>query len=518
MGLKCRIVLAMQPATTLENARSLLDFLQDQAYLSRDMAASVAYHQTRHGGTITQALMALSALSAEDWEKAFGIFYDLPIAPVETVEATRLTDQILGLGLAWEHQVCIISADNQTIHVVACSFEDVHLYELIMFHVKHWADYRQQTVLFSVCAPQTLRHIFAIPEITTARAEISGGLETLLYANDPQAIPRFVDALLLQALSYGASDIHIDPKPQRFVVRIRIDGVLHPLFMGHINRYGDIVNRLKILASLDIAEKRRPQSGHFAFQSQHHHVIDVRLSTLPTIVDEVLTLRLLDRKNQKMSLAALGFSNDLTQRMQTFMQYPHGIFLVCGPTGSGKSTTLHALMGLLPAEGINIMTLEDPVEIRNVAFRQTQVTEEVLDFGTALRSFLRHDPDVLMIGEIRDAETAQMCLRAALTGHLVLATVHAATATSALYRLHELGMDKTLLQEYLIGVLNQRLVRRLCDQAPLGYRGRIAVAELTDGQHVQGGTLAQDAEAKIAAGITNRAEITRVFGPGFLAS
>jgi general secretion pathway protein E len=286
--------------------------------------------------------------------------------------------------------------------------------------------------------------------------------EDLLDSGTQAPVIRMINALLLQALRERASDLHFEPYEGRSVVRFRIDGVLRDVIEPPRALHAALVSRLKIMASLDIAEKRLPQDGRITLKLGDK-VVDVRVSTLPTGAGERVVLRLLDKDSARLDLTALGMSDDTLGYVDQLIREPHGILLVTGPTGSGKTTTLYAALSRLPRGTTNMMTVEDPIEYGLDGVAQTQVNPRIeLTFARALRAILRQDPDVIMIGEIRDLETAQIAVQASLTGHLVLATLHTNDAASAVTRLADMGVEPYLLASSLLGVLAQRLVRTLC--------------------------------------------------------
>ncbi|TDF61987.1 type II secretion system ATPase GspE [Cupriavidus sp. L7L] len=287
-------------------------------------------------------------------------------------------------------------------------------------------------------------------------------VEDLLESEDDAPIIRMINALLTQAAREGASDIHIEPFESSSVVRFRVDGTLRDVVRPKKALHGALISRIKIMAQLDIAEKRLPQDGRITLRVGGRPV-DVRVSTLPTGHGERAVLRLLDKEAGRLDLARLGMSPDTLRGFDHLIRQPHGIVLVTGPTGSGKTTTLYAALSRLDARTTNIMTVEDPVEYDLDGIGQTQVNARIdMTFGKALRAILRQDPDVVMIGEIRDLETAQIAVQASLTGHLVLATLHTNDSASAVTRLVDMGIEPFLLSSSLLGVLAQRLVRRLC--------------------------------------------------------
>src|SRR5438067_3974270 len=293
--------------------------------------------------------------------------------------------------------------------------------------------------------------------------------EDLLGATSDAPVIRMINALLLQALRERASDLHFEPYESRSVVRFRVDGVLRDIIEPPRALHAALVSRLKIMASLDIAEKRLPQDGRIALKLGDKQV-DVRVSTLPTGPGERVVLRLLDKDSARLDLTALGMRDDTLAVIDTLIREPHGIVLVTGPTGSGKTTTLYAAMSRLPRGALNVMTVEDPIEFALDGVGQTQVNPRIeLTFARSLRSILRQDPDIIMIGEIRDLETAQIAVQASLTGHLVLATLHTNDAASAVTRLADMGVEPYLLASSVLGVLAQRLVRRLCPECRQAY-------------------------------------------------
>ncbi len=289
-------------------------------------------------------------------------------------------------------------------------------------------------------------------------------VEDLLESEDDAPIVRLINALLSQAVREGASDIHVEPFETRSVVRYRIDGVLRDIIEPPQAAHGLIVSRVKIMARLDIAEKRMPQDGRITLRLAGRPV-DVRVSTLPIAHGERVVMRLLDKQAGRLTLTAIGMAPDMLDTLDKLINQPHGILLVTGPTGSGKTTTLYAGLSQLDTKSHNIMTVEDPIEYDLDGIGQTQVnTKTDLTFARALRAILRQDPDIIMIGEIRDLETAQIAVQASLTGHLVLATLHTNDSVGAVTRLVDMGIEPFLVASSLIGVLAQRLVRRLCPQ------------------------------------------------------
>jgi general secretion pathway protein E len=386
-------------------------------------------------------------------------------------------------------------------------------------------------------------------DITRMMQEVPD-VEDLLETEDDAPIIRMINALLTQAARDGASDIHIEPFESYSLVRFRVDGTLRDVVRPKRALHAALVSRIKIMAALDIAEKRLPQDGRITLRVGGRPV-DVRVSTLPTGHGERAVLRLLEKDLSKLELTNLGMAKEALDRFDTLIHQPHGIILVTGPTGSGKSTTLYAAIRRLDKATTNIMTVEDPIEYDIEGIGQTQVNPKIdMTFAKALRAILRQDPDVVMIGEIRDLETAQIAVQASLTGHLVLATLHTNDAASAVARLIDMGIEPFLLSSSLLGVMGQRLVRKLCPKCRVqdsptspwravgcdncgntGYVGRTGIYELlvvddemrmlvhqgandTDIRRVaeKGGmvNMRTDAQRWVISGVTSQEEALRV--------
>lgn len=309
-----------------------------------------------------------------------------------------------------------------------------------------------------------------------------------LDANDTGVI-RVVDWLWQYAFDQRASDIHLEPRREQGVIRFRIDGVLHSVYRMPMGVLNAMIARIKLLGRMDVVEKRRPLDGRIKTRNPRGEEIEMRLSTLPTAFGEKMVMRIFDPDNTIKQLDQLGFMPHDAQRWEQLVQRPHGIILVTGPTGSGKTTTLYSTLKRVATEEVNVSTVEDPIEMIEPAFNQTQVQPQ-LDFGftEGLRALMRQDPDIIMVGEIRDTATAEMAVQAALTGHLVFSTLHTNDAPSAVSRLMELGIPPYLLNATLLGVLAQRLVRVLCPQCkqPDAELGADALAQVMSPWKFQG--------------------------------
>ena len=299
----------------------------------------------------------------------------------------------------------------------------------------------------------------------------SSGFDSKQLAEIAEEAPviKLVNMIIMQAVKDRASDIHVEPEEERLVIRFRIDGILHEMFSPPKHLEPAFMSRIKVLSKMDIAEKRKPQDGRFNMRAMDRD-IDFRVSSFPTIYGENIVIRILDRGAILLGLDKIGFSQDIQKEFGKLIKHPHGIILVTGPTGSGKTTTLYSALSTIDSEEKNVITIEDPVEYHLGRIRQSQVnTKAGLTFASGLRSILRQDPDIIMVGEIRDKETAEISVQAALTGHLVFSTLHTNDAAGALSRLIDMGIEPFLISSSTIGILAQRLVRKICDKCKEEY-------------------------------------------------
>lgn len=309
--------------------------------------------------------------------------------------------------------------------------------------------------------------------------------EDLLDSDDDAPVIRMINGLIQEAIKLRASDIHIEPHETRLSVRFRVDGALREVLSLSANLAGVLVSRIKVMARLDIAKKRVPQDGRFSL-TLGAQAIDVRVSTLPSKYGERAVLRLLNKEQALFGVKELGMTEDMTAAFTDALGTPNGIILVTGPTGSGKTTTLYAGLSMLNETSRNILTVEDPIEYALDGIGQTQVNNKVgMTFATGLRAILRQDPDVVMVGEIRDPETAEIAVQASLTGHLVLSTVHTNSAVAAITRLRDMGIERFLLASTVTAIVAQRLVRRLCNDCKTSYTPEATELRLLglSGQH-----------------------------------
>ncbi len=391
---------------------------------------------------------------------------DLPLTGVDKQAAELVPLHVL------ERLVAIPYALNgETLRVAVADPADLHALDELRLASRHQLEIG---VAASEDILTELRRLSRASEAFGARAALAEE-EALLQEEEPDDLEvedgiseaplvRLVNSIIFQAAEDGASDVHFEPQEDALAVRLRIDGVLHEVQRIPKRMMAGVTTRLKVLAKLDIAERRKPQDGRISLNAAAAgRMLDIRVATLPTVEGESVVMRLLDKSKRPPTLEELGLSDAMRQTLEEVVSRPTGALLVTGPTGSGKSTTLYAALAEINNPEINIITVEDPVEYRLGGVNQVQINQRAgLTFAAALRSILRSDPDVVMVGEIRDPETAKISIEAALTGHFVLSTLHTNDAPGALTRLNEMGVEPFLTGSAVTGVLAQRLARKLC--------------------------------------------------------
>lgn len=386
---------------------------------------------------------------------------------------------LIPFGYAKRHGILAVAVEEGTRFIHLASVSPFVWLELAQYLPKPFSYERQEKEIFE----QTLAMVYQAKDALLAEAnqDLSAEVDVslalhdlndlgdLLDIQDDAPIIRLINALFAEAIKRQASDIHLESFEQEMVVRYRMDGLLSPVFKPPKALAPLLVSRIKVMAKLDIAEKRLPQDGRIALKIAGRQV-DVRVSTLPSGYGERVVLRLLDKQNARLDLSHLGMSATVKTHLNQLIHEPHGIILVTGPTGSGKTTSLYAMLTELNNPSRNILTVEDPIEYYLEGIGQTQVNTKVnMTFAKGLRAMLRQDPDVVMVGEIRDLETAEIAVQASLTGHLVLSTLHTNTAIGAITRLQDMGVEPFLLASSLIGVAAQRLVRMLCPHCKIAH-------------------------------------------------
>ncbi len=404
------------------------------------------------------------------------------------LSSVRISPEVLSLipkDVALAYRIVPISVDEDSVLIAAPLGAEVHTEEEIAFFLG-------KTVTSEGHSAEeidgALRTFYNVSEIDFAKSEINrdhiSDISRVIESSGISSFDRIdkrpdnvadgstvltVDDIVSRAIRMGASDIHVEPYEKSMRIRYRLDGVLHEMERISNDRARAVISRLKIMAELDIAEKRRPQDGRIRV-NEAGRAIDIRVSTLPTDFGEKVVLRILDKSQLQLDLGKLGFESDDLRAFQRTIRLPFGMVLVTGPTGSGKTTTLYAALQHINDAKVNITTIEDPIEYNLAGINQTQVRSEIgVTFSAALRSILRQDPNIIMVGEIRDSETAEIAIRAALTGHLVFSTLHTNDAPSAVTRLIDMGVEPFLVASSVKMILAQRLLRKLCPKCKKAY-------------------------------------------------
>jgi type IV pilus assembly protein PilB len=427
---------------------------------------------TKPGTEISELLLEEELVSAEDILEANAKLYGLEFRQITPDQVEKRAFEKLDIDFIKGSSVCPVAIEGETLIVATSEPANVFAIE----DVKRQTHMDVRVVVCSGAAIEEVCESFKKHMIAYNIDDIISDMMDVELVQDQQEefaedleemagqspVIKFVNYLLSNAIHDGASDIHIEPKDEFTKVRYRIDGVLFETMKGPINMHPAVVSRVKIMANLDISERRLPQDGKISVMVGGR-AVDLRVSTLPTSYGEKVVIRILDSKSMMLGLEQLGMEPGILEVFSGQIVLPHGILLVTGPTGSGKSTTLYSAICRMDGEKLNISTVEDPVEYELGFCNQVQANEKIgLDFAKALRSLLRQDPDIIMIGEIRDNETARIAVQAALTGHLVLSTLHTNDAPSSITRLVNIGIDAYLIAASLNAVLAQRLVRKIC--------------------------------------------------------
>ena len=432
--------------------------------------------QRENGGRLGEVLIRLKILAEEDITHALADYLSLEYVRLDDVSKIDMeTARTLPENISKRFCLLPIGEKNDMVIVAMADPLNVIAIDTIALKMK-----RQIKVVIS--SPGEIRHaietIFHGSDVEEQQLrdiveiEVGGQEESLeadasevdseLAATKPPVI-RFVDLLLSQAVKSRASDVHLEPQEHSMTIRMRIDGVLRDMVPPARKMQAAVLTRIKILSEMNIAERRLPQDGRFKIKTSGRD-IDVRVSSIPTIYGEKIVLRILDASAASHDIEQLGFETQLLKEFKTILSQPHGIIIVTGPTGSGKSTTLYSALNYLKDPTKNITTVEDPVEYRLAGINQIQIKHEInLDFAKCLRAILRQDPDIILIGEIRDKETVEIAIKASLTGHLVLSTFHTNDAPSAISRLMYMGIEPFLLASSLNLIVAQRLVRKICE-------------------------------------------------------
>ncbi|MDI6851750.1 MAG: GspE/PulE family protein [bacterium] len=548
-----------------KRALKLGEILLNYGFLTETELKLALEEQARTGEKLGEILLRLGLVTEEEISYAIAHQAGVEFVNLEEVIINPAVLKLVPYKVARENKVVPIDTDGKSITIAIqdpFNFKAIDTIEQITGLRVIVKVAREEQILKAIENLYGL-HVSSDEDF---EANIREAIRIQQLGAEVAPIANIVNLIVLKGIQLDATDIHIEPSDKVTRIRYRVDGVLHPIYTIPRRLHPSIVTRIKIMSNLDIGEQRIPQDGGFNFQLGMKN-INIRVSTYPTPYGESVVLRILERTNIILGLEKLGLSEEKLTRIRNLIRKPFGIIIVCGPTGSGKTTTLNSILLELNSLEKNIMTIEDPIEYRLPLIKQSQVNEKAgFTFASALRSILRHDPDVILVGEMRDRETAELAFQASLTGHLVLTTIHANTALQAIPRLLNLGVDPYIMSVGLIAIVGQRLVRRVCEnckeQRPVDidlvkkfglekyitegemeyagkgcsscfhttYRGRTGIFEILEitedvRELIQRGaplheiesavkyeTMLEDGTRKVKQGITNLSEVLRVIG------
>jgi type IV pilus assembly protein PilB len=441
--------------------------LVEQGLISAEQLADASEEQRTSGRSLGRVLVDRRYVTEKDLVAAVAMQIGLPFVDLADHEVDPRAATLVGDGTLRKHAVLPIGFEDGKLLLAMSDPSNVVAIDDVRTITK--MDVRPCVATREDIVKAIDKYASMVDDMEAMADDLAGDdadvdLADLKAVTEDAPIVKFVNLLIAQAVADGASDIHIEPGEKDLRVRYRIDGVLHEVMRSPRSIQAGVISRLKIMAEVDIAERRIPQDGRISVTTNHKS-IDLRFSTLPTVYGEKVVMRILDKSSVMLQLEDLGFLDHNQQRFAESYRKPYGTILVTGPTGSGKSTTLYATLNVLNSDEVNIITTEDPVEYRLAGISQVQVNNKVgLTFASALRSILRQDPDIVLVGEMRDRETAQIGIEAALTGHLVLSTLHTNDAPSAVTRLTEMGIEPFLVGSAVDCVLAQRLARKVCSK------------------------------------------------------
>lgn len=448
----------------------IANHLLESSLISQEQLELAVSEQSKGGGSLGYNLVKTGAISERAFSEFLSQTYNVPAVDLDELEPDEHSLELIPSEVATKFQVVPIKREGRVLTVAMANPDNIFAIDDIKFITG--------LEVRPVVATETAikRAIDRFYESADSLAEVMKDMQedfeivdeldedaALAEAQSEDApVVKLVNSLITDAVNKGASDIHMEPFEKKLRVRYRIDGVLHEMMSPPYKMKSAIISRLKIMAELDIAEKRVPQDGRIKIRIGNKK-IDLRVSSLPTIFGEKIVMRILDKSNLQIDLTKLGFQADALQKLVKGIEMPYGMVLVTGPTGSGKTTTLYSALAKINLPEFNIMTAEDPVEYNIDGINQVMVHEEIgLTFAAALKAFLRQDPNIVMVGEIRDLETASIAVKAALTGHLVLSTLHTNDAPSTVNRMIDMGIEPFLVASSVNVILAQRLIRKLC--------------------------------------------------------
>ena len=440
------------------------DILVSAKLVTRDQLQEALSGQTSGGGRLGEHLVKLGHLAETDLKRYLAKQLGLAFDPGPELDLDPATARLVTEDVANKYQALPLRQDGNALRVAVV---DPLNYQALDHVALQTGRQINPVVVTGATLQRAIIRVFGIPD-STPEEEIGSRVYNL-DTPEENIVVRLVNTVCRQAILTRASDIHMEPTEDRCRVRYRIDGVLLETTPIPLNLHGSLISRLKVMAGMDIAERRIPQDGQIQSSCQSKRY-DLRVNTLPTIHGERVAIRILDRNSNLKSIKQLGLPEPMDEIYRNIITRPNGMILITGPTGSGKSTTLMATLSAVNAPDKHIMTIEDPVEYHIAGISQVQVNNKAgLNFASGLRSFLRQDPDIIMVGEIRDGETADIAIRAALTGHLVFSTLHTNQAAATVGRLIDMGVEPFLLASSLLGIMAQRLIRLLCKKCRQAY-------------------------------------------------
>ncbi|AGY76852.1 GspE/PulE family protein [Clostridium autoethanogenum] len=453
--------------------KRLGQILVDEGVITEEVMEKALRMQKESGEKLGEVLVNMGFTTEEQIVNAVKEQLGIPLINLDNINVSQNIIDILPVSTAKKHETIPIDIVNGSLLVVMSdplnyfAIEDIKV--ATGYHVKTAIALRNSIL-------KNIDKYYGKSKAQEAVQDYRKNFANRTVENDREladetAAPviKFLNTIIENAMLYNASDIHIEPDEKEMRVRFRVDGMLREIMRTDIDMLSAVISRVKIMASLNIAENRIPQDGRINFKVKQH-VIDIRVSTIPTILGEKIVMRLLDKSSFSMDLEKIGLENDELTKLKRMIASPYGIIMVSGPTGSGKTTTLYSILNILNDVSKNIITIEDPVEYNLKGINQMQVNTKIgFDFASGLRSILRQDPDIILVGEIRDNETAEISIRSALTGHLVLSTIHTNNAVGTIGRLLDMGVKPFLISSTLAGVVAQRLVRKICPSCAEEY-------------------------------------------------
>jgi type IV pilus assembly protein PilB len=454
-------------------AGRLGELLVRESMINVDQLKKAQDEQRKSGGRLGSSLVKLGMIEESELTSFLSKQYGVPAIDLSEFEIDQEVINLVPREVAEKHSLIPFNRSGSTISVAMSDPSNIFAIDDIKFVTGYNVEVMvasEQSIRAAIeryyvqkVSYETVMEGFDENEVGLAEEEAEIDIVDLEKSSEEAPVIRLVNLVLLDAIKKGASDIHIEPYEKEFRVRYRIDGVLYEVMKPPMKLKNAIISRVKIMSELDIAERRLPQDGRIKLKLGKGREMDFRVSVLPTLFGEKVVMRLLDKSNLQLDMTKLGFDPEPLKWFKDAIKSPYGMLLVTGPTGSGKTTTLYSALSELNQTVVNITTAEDPVEYNLKGINQVQMHEEIgLNFAAALRSFLRQDPNIIMVGEIRDFETAEIAVKAALTGHLVLSTLHTNDAPSTISRLLNMGVEPFLVTASVVMILAQRLARRIC--------------------------------------------------------